>query len=214
MGEPLNARIPVSLIRMVARYLHLLKNGRYLVLTVLMALSLSPMFAFIAGSPAIYMSHYGLDAQHFGLFFGANALALMAGSYSCGRLTRNISGWALLRMGFLGLSAAGAVLLWVDRLGAVAFAAAMFGVTFCIGLTRPMSNNLVLEQVDHDVGTAASLLMFVYFVTGALGMVMISLDWSSRIRVIALMSCGCGAVILAALHLVSVHWNDALKTIR
>jgi DHA1 family bicyclomycin/chloramphenicol resistance-like MFS transporter len=214
MTEPLDTKVSASLIMIAGRYLHLLKNGRYLAMTLLMALGLIPMFAFIAGSTSIYMSHYGLNAQHFGFFFGANALALMVGSYACGRLTRKINGWLLLRIGFAGMAAGGGALLGVGHLGVVPFAVAMFGITFFIGLTRPMSNNLVLEQVDHDVGTAASLLMFLYFVTGALGMAMISLDWSSRIRVIALLAGVGGAVILVALHLVALRWKEALETIR
>ena len=105
-------------------------------------------------------------------------------------------------------------MVWVGDLGAIPFAAAMFVVTYCIGLTRPMSNNLVLEQVDHDVGTAASLLMFVYFVTGALGMAIISIDWPSRIRVIALLTCACGTVILTMLYLIVARWKGVLKAIQ
>ena len=92
MAEPCQVRVPASLRRILGRYLGLLKNGRYLVLTVLMALSLMPMFAFIAGSPSIYMSHFHLDAQSFGLFFGVNAFALMTGSYACSWLTRRMRG--------------------------------------------------------------------------------------------------------------------------
>ena len=52
---------------------------------------------------------------------------------------------------------------------------------------------------------SASLLMFVCFVTGALGTTMISLDGSSCIGVIAPLTNACGAVIRYRLRLVALR---------
>ena len=46
------------------------------------------------------------------------------------------------------------------------FALPMFGYTFFLGLSRPISNHLILEQVDQDAGTASSLLTFFFFLCG------------------------------------------------
>jgi MFS transporter, DHA1 family, multidrug resistance protein len=214
MPEPLQAMVPASFSQVLGRYGRLLKNGRFMTLNLLMALSLCPMFGFIAGSPTIYISHYKVSEQAFGYFFGTNALALMAGAFACSRLTRTTASWPLLLAGFGGILGGGLAVWIVGNRGPIPFAAAMFVVTFCIGMTRPMSNNLVLEQVERDVGAASSLLVFVYFVAGAASMGLISLNWSNHIRVIAFLAIGSGIVILTAFQLIGHYWKSALKPVQ
>lgn len=214
MPEPLQKKVPATFGQILGRYFRLLKNRRYATLNVLMALSTLPLFAFIAGSPAIYITHFRVSPQWFGLFFGSNALAMMAGSYACGRLTRKVPGWPLLRFGFAGILTGGLAIWLVTGLGPVAFAAAMFIITFSMGLTRPLSNNLVLEQVQQDVGAAASLLIFLYFVAGAVSMTVISLEWSDHRRVIAGLAMGSGVILLTASHFIGRHWKSAIKVLQ
>ncbi|MCG6892395.1 MAG: Bcr/CflA family efflux MFS transporter, partial [Desulfobacteraceae bacterium] len=168
MDEPLQDKVSVRLGQAVGRYRNLFRNRRFMAMNLLMAASLTPLFAFIAGSPSIYITRFGVAPQTFGLFFGCNALALMLGAFCCSSLTRRrVEGWPLIRFGFAGMLAGGLAVWLVGDRSPYSFATAMFGVTFCVGLTRPVSNNLVLEQVDRDVGTASSLLVFLYFVAGA-----------------------------------------------
>lgn len=68
--------------------------------------------------------------------------------------------------------------------------------SFSFGLSRPPSNNLVLEQVDRNAGAASSLLVFMYFVAGAFAMWLISLGWTDKVVVIGLLGIGCGAAVL------------------
>jgi DHA1 family bicyclomycin/chloramphenicol resistance-like MFS transporter len=208
LGEPLQERAVLSFGRMAARYGRLFRNPRYMILNVLMALSLCPMFAFIAGSPTVYISRFGASEQAFGGFFATNAFALMCGSFACSRLTRRFSDLPLMVSGFGGVLSGGILVLLLGSRGPFMFAATMFLVTFCIGMTRPISNNLVLEQVDHDVGAAASLLVFLYFVAGAGAMELISLPWSDPIRVIASMAIGSGLLLSAAFLVMGHAWKE------
>lgn len=214
MPEPLENKVPASFAKIPGRYLGLFKNRRFITINVLMALVMAPIFAFIAGSPAIYISQFHLDAQMFGFFFGGNALAIMIGAFTCSRLTRHMPGWPLLRTGFAGMAAGGLGIWLIGPKGPLPFALSMFIVTYCVGLTRPLSNNLVLEQVSQDVGTASSLMIFLYFVAGAGAMATISLEWSSRIRVIGLLAFGSGLLILGALYWIAGHWKGALKAVQ
>jgi DHA1 family bicyclomycin/chloramphenicol resistance-like MFS transporter len=214
MTEPLEEMVPASLSQVLERYGRLLKNRRYMTLNLLMALSLCPMFGFIAGSPTIYISHFKVSEQAFGYFFGANALALMAGAFACSRLARTTASWPLMNVGFGGILGGGLAVWVLGNRGPIPFAAAMFVVTFCIGMTRPMSNNLVLEQVERDVGAASSLLVFVYFVCGAASMGLISLNWSNHVRVIAFVAIGSGITILIAFQLIGRLWKSALKSVQ
>ncbi len=39
------------------------------------------MFAYIVGSPRVFIELYGVPAQYYGLLFGANAAVMIAGAY-------------------------------------------------------------------------------------------------------------------------------------
>jgi MFS transporter, DHA1 family, multidrug resistance protein len=214
MRESLPQRSPARFGQVLGRYLRLMRNRRYMVMNALMALSMMPLFAFIAGSPSIYITHFKVEPKAFGLFFGANALAMMLGSFTCGRLTRRYEGWPLLQLGYSGILAGGLAAWAFGSRGPFSFAAAMFLITFCMGLTRPMSNNLVLEQVREDIGTASSLLIFCYFVGGAGAMLLISLNWTSRMQVIALLAAAAGTVMLIGFHWMARHWPEVLRPVR
>jgi len=196
--ETLSQVSDVPLSRMMHSYGRLLLNPSYIVMVLVMSASLFPLYSFIAGSSAIYVNEFGLSEQKYSYFFAFNALALMVGSFSCLRLTKSISSRHLMTIGFAGVFLGGVFLLVTGQHGPWSFALPMFLVTFSIGLSRPPSNNLVLEQVDRDAGSASSLLIFCYFTLGAVGMWFISLEWADKIPVLGAIALSCGAMVLAA----------------
>ena len=60
----------------------------------------------------------------------------------------------------------------------------MWLLTFFFAFGRPPGNNLILEQVDRDVGSASSLMVFVFLMTGASSMWLISFDWYDKVAVL------------------------------
>lgn len=184
--------------RVMHGYGRLMLNPLYLVMVLIMSVSLFPLYSFVAGSSTIYVSEFGLNEQKYSYFFAFNALAIMVGSISCLRLRRLISSGHLMTIGFTGIFLGGICLLATGQHGPWSFALPMFLITFSIGLSRPPSNNLVLEQVDRDAGSASSLLIFTYFTLGAAGMWLISLEWVDKIQVLGAIALGCGFLVLAA----------------
>jgi len=196
--ETLSQISDVPLSRMMHSYGRLLLNPSYIIMVLVMSVSLFPLYSFIAGSSAVYVNEFGLSEQKYSYFFAFNALALMVGSFSCLRLTRSISSKHLMTIGFAGVFLGGLFLLINGQHGPWSFALSMFLITFSLGLSRPPSNNLVLEQVDRDAGSASSLLIFCYFTLGAVGMWFISLEWADKIPVLGTIALSCGAMVLAA----------------
>lgn len=194
--ETLSRVSDLPLSRIMHSYGRLLFNPSYIIMVLVMSASLFPLYSFIAGSSAIYVNEFGLSEQKYSYFFAFNALALMVGSFSCLRLTRSIRSKHLMTVGFAGISLGGFFLLLTGQHGPWSFALPMFLITFSLGLSRPPSNNLVLEQVDRDAGSASSLLIFSYFTLGAVGMWFISLEWADKIPVLGAIALGCGALVL------------------
>jgi DHA1 family bicyclomycin/chloramphenicol resistance-like MFS transporter len=105
----------------------------------------------------------GLTEQNFSYLFAFNALALMAGSMSCLKLEERTNSKNLITAGFIGIVLGGILILTIGQHGPWSFAIPMAMITYSIGISRPPSNHLVLEQVRRDAGSASSLLIFTYF---------------------------------------------------
>lgn len=201
--ETLKEKSTTSALETVKIYLQLLNNRRYMAYALMVSLVALPLFAFIGGAADIYIKRYGLSEQQFGYLFGFNALAVMVGSLLCTRLMRWLSSGQVMTVGFAGILFGGLLMLLELFRGPWALAVPMAVITFFLGLSRPPGNNLVLEQAGRFAGAASSLLVFIFFTLGAFSMWLISFDWSDKIRVIAILASGVGAVVLVLWLLLS-----------
>ncbi len=201
LQEPAFERAGGGLQAAAGRYARLFRNRGYLVYALAFSVVNFAFFAFIGGSPDIYITGYGLDEGAFGLYFAFNALGLMAGSFLCSRLCVGIESFRILTASLLGMLAASAAMLLLGGATPLRFALPMFAYSLFLGLSRPISNDMVLEQVDRDTGAAASLLTFFNFMVGAAAMEAISLGWTSKSAVIAVTGLAGNLAPLAALLL-------------
>lgn len=196
--ETLKEASEAPLSRVVHSYGKLLINKNYVIMVLVMSVSLLPLYSFIAGSSDLYINGFGLNEQTFSYFFAFNALALMSGSMSCLKLTERTNSKYLITAGFIGILLGGALILGIGQHGPWSFALPMALITYSIGISRPPSNHLVLEQVRKDAGAASSLLIFTYFTLGAVGMWLISQEWLSKITILGTITLICGTLVLVA----------------
>jgi len=201
LKEPAFERATGGLAAAVGRYRNLFRNRGYLACALSFSVVGFAFFAFIGGSPDIYITGYGLDEGSYGLYFAFNALALMLGSLLCSRLCVGIESFRILLASLTGMFAAAAAMLLLGGGTPLRFAVPMFAYSLFLGLSRPISNDMVLEQVDRDTGAAASLLTFFNFMVGAAAMELISLDWPSKPATIAVLGLAGSLVPLAVLLL-------------
>ncbi|PLX94516.1 MAG: Bcr/CflA family drug resistance efflux transporter [Desulfuromonas sp.] len=197
MPETLQNKVQTSAMETARIYLHLFRNRRYLSYALMVSLVVLPHFAFIAGSADIYITRFGLSEQMFGYLFAINAISFMGGSLLCANLLKRITPGKVMTLGFSGVMLGGLIMLLKLFPGPWALTIPMSLVTFSLGLSRPPSNNLVLEQVDEYAGAASSLLVFIFFILGACSMWLISLEWNDKIQVIAILATGVGTVMLS-----------------
>ena len=188
------------ILEVIMIYIGLFRNRRYLSYSLLVSLAVLPHFAFIGGAADIYITHFGLSEQAFGYFFAGNAAAIMAGSFLCSRLLHHMDATQLLALSFGGILAGGMGMDIHCLSGPWELCLPMALVSFSFGVSRPLSNNLVLEQVDDNAGAASSLLIFVYFMMGAFAMWLISFGWSDKIRVIGVLGILCGGSLTLLLN--------------
>lgn len=187
LKEPAIHRTKGGLCAVLRRYMVLFQNRPYRSLT--LVFSITPLFfySFLAASGSIYMHDFQLTSQQFGLLFSFNAIGLMAGSFSCAKLSSRLTSMQILNWSLASMFIAGLVMLFWHPTS-ISFAVSMFAVSFCMGISRPLCNHMVLEQVHNDVGAASSLLTFSSFILGSIGMQMVSLLPDAKIIMIAVMA--------------------------
>lgn len=195
--ETLPEKSSTSALETAKIYLQLFRNRRYLAYALMVSLIVFPHFAFIAGSADIYITHFGLSEQTFSYLFAINALAFMSGSLLCTRLLQRITPGRVMTLGFTGVLLGGVIMLLKIFPDPWSLTIPMSLVTFSLGLSRPPSNNLVLDQVTRNAGAASSLLVFLFFLLGACSMWIISLDWKDKVQVIGLLATVVGVIMLS-----------------
>ena len=190
------------------RYKALFGNRNYLIYALSFAMAGFAFFSYIGGSSDIFITGYGMSEQRFGLYFAFNAFGLMTGSLFCSRVCVGIESRRVLISSLAGIVLSLTALLALGTSSPLTFALPMFFFSFFLGMSRPISNHVILEEVDKDTGTAASLLTFFNFMVAALAMEIISFDWPSKPMFIGMAGIvGSGIPLLAVLFWVRPSKN-------
>jgi DHA1 family bicyclomycin/chloramphenicol resistance-like MFS transporter len=196
MEEPLKSFNHVTFANVLKVYLRVLKNGRFTGLMLAMSVLVIPFFAFIAVSSEIYISDFGLSERTFGYFFGFNALAIMIGPLTFSYLSGRVSQKILITTAFTGIMTGGICMILTPHTSPWSLALPMWVLSFFLGLCRPPTNNLILEQVNRDTGAASSLVIFTFMMIGSVSMGIISLAWLDKIAVLGIMGAASGGLAL------------------
>ena len=156
--------------RMLANYRRLLADPAYRGALLIGCGVFAALFAFISGSPFVFIEHFGMSPQRMGLAFGLNVTGFMIGSTLSARHSRRLGPARLIRHG-VWIGAASGVLLAALAVAGPQHPAAvmlpMWGVTASIGLILPNATALGLAGYPKMAGAAASLMGFVQMGLGA-----------------------------------------------
>lgn len=181
LEEPLKTPSSEPLSKAASSYLRLFRNPRYILLALTFAVMGVPFFAFIAASSDIYITRLGYSERQYGYFFALNSAAFMVAPMAFSRIVKRVHLMKLLPIGYLGMICSASLMTLPLLPLPWRIALPMWLFTFSFSFTRPPGNNLILEQVDTDVGAASAFMVFIFFITGAGSMWAISLDWTDKI---------------------------------
>lgn len=196
MTEPLQEPSRESMRVVFAGYARLVKNPRYFLLTLAFSALGVPFFAYIAISADIYIRLLGYSEREYGYFFAVNSMAFMLAPLVFGRVARRFRLTSLLPVSYLGVLGASLLLMLPNIPQPYRLAVPMWLLTFFFAFGRPPGNNLILEQVEEDVGAASSLMVFLFFLTGVVSMWFISLGWADTVHVLGLLGLGASLITL------------------
>ncbi|WP_245602642.1 multidrug effflux MFS transporter [Solirubrobacter soli] len=188
-----------------------LRDRRFVAYALCSGLMMGAMFAYIAGSPFVLQTIYGLSPQLYALVFAVNGLGIVVASYASRRLIGRATPAQLLCVG-VALGAAGAVLLGagiaVDApVGVVLVALTL--VVSSIGLVNPNATALALADHPADAGAASALLGTSQFLIGAAAAPLVGVAGAADALPMALTIAAAITLAVLALATTRVRVTDA-----
>ena len=163
------------------------KNPGFMSLLLTFSLMGIPMMSFISSSSYIYVNQFGLSEQVYSYYFAANAFFMVIGPLLYMRISRIIRPISLITASYVIACISGLLISTLGINSPWMFALSLLPATLAGSITRPPSANLMLEQQKGDTGAVVSLMSFTFTVFGSIGMIIISLDWANRVRVMGIM---------------------------
>ena len=134
--------------------------------------SFAGQFSYIAASPFVLMTGYGVSRAAYSGYFAATALAVMVGSLFTARRLRGGRTPAQMLVLGTGLLLAGGVLVLIgtriEGLGIAGFLVPMLIYFFGVGVTSPCAAALALTPVREIAGTASAAIGVSVMTAGAI----------------------------------------------
>ncbi len=188
---------------LLATYVSLARDGTFMAYALAGGLAQAGMFAYITGSPFVFMNHFQFGATAYAWLFGANALGLIAASQWNSRLLRTNSSESILGGALVGLAIAGAALVNVSsfNVSALVLAVPLFLYVATLGLTFPNAAACALANQGHRAGSASALLGTLQFVIASVASGAVSALREGSSRGMAAVIGTCGLLALATFFL-------------
>lgn len=174
---PEDKRVKASLAGAFRNYRSLLTNGRFMRYPLSLTFYYVGAYAFITGSPFVYISYYHVDPQHYGWLFALNIIGVMAMSVVNRRLVQRHALEQLLKYATLLAALAAVVLALLVKLesgGVVAIIITVFLFFSMNGIIAATSTAAALDAVPNIAGSASALIGALQYGSGIISSLLLA----------------------------------------
>ncbi|KXH81946.1 multidrug effflux MFS transporter [Sporosarcina sp. HYO08] len=167
---PKHLRVSSNLSQTLKNFQSLLKDRKFMGYALAQGFIMAGIFAYVAGTPFVYQTIYGVSPQLFSVLFGMNGIGLIIGSQIVGRLTGVVSEQRFLETGlFISVTSGALLLIAVLAHGPLlTIVVPIFFFVASIGIIATSSFSLAMESQGHIAGSASALLGLLPFVLGSI----------------------------------------------
>lgn len=142
-------------------------HKKFMVYVAILTLAQGILFIYISSSTFIFQQIYGLSALLYGVCFGLNSLAIMAGSLFAGRIGDPERALNLGERGaFVAVIATAACI--ATKLPFVFIELSIWAMLFFMGIIFTMATTLALDLERNNAGSASALIGFFSFLAGGI----------------------------------------------
>ena len=174
---PEDKRVKASLAGAFRNYRSLLTNGRFRRYTLSLTFYYVGAYAFITGSPFVYISYYHVDPQHYGWLFALNIIVVMAMSVVNRRLVQRHALEQLLKYATMLAALAAVALALLVKLesgGIVAIIVSIFLLFSMNGIIAATSTAAALDAVPNIAGSASALIGALQYGSGIISSLLLA----------------------------------------
>lgn len=201
LPESLPAHIPRQpLSGALRQYFRLLSDRVFLGHALTGGIAIAGMFAYIAGSPFVFIKLYGVPAEHYGWFFGANAAGfILVAQVNARLLAKRGPAFLLVRAVWMYL-AAGLVLLGVAATRPTPLWPLLVPLFVCIaslGCIIPNASACAMNGQGARAGSASALMGCLQFSVAAGAAALVGLLHDGSAVPMAMVISLCGALVVS-----------------
>ncbi len=175
---PSKKRSSTSLTQAFSKYKILIFRKSYMRYTLCVTFFYVGAYAFVAGSPAVYISHYGMEPQRYGLFFALNMIGIVAVSALNKKLVKRFSLDQLLQCATLIATIAGVALAIcaISQIGGLYTLVCLIFVFYSMnGIIAACATAAALDDVSDMGGAASALLGSLQYGSGIISTILLAL---------------------------------------
>ncbi|ROR15088.1 DHA1 family bicyclomycin/chloramphenicol resistance-like MFS transporter [Erwinia sp. JUb26] len=160
-----------------ATYLQLLKNRSFMRYTLCVTFYYVAVYAFIVGSPSVYISGFGVDPQHYGWLFAVNIIGVVGMSFINKRLVQRFPLEQMLKTAATVASVMAVLMcltLEIFPAGMIAMAACIFVFFSMNGIIAASATAAALDAVPGNAGSASALIGALQYGSGIISSLMLA----------------------------------------
>lgn len=175
---PPEKQAKTSLLETFKKYGRLFKNSDFMVYTLCVTFFYMGVYAFVTGSPAVYITYFDVEPEYYGWLFAINILGLMGFSIANRIWVRKYSLDYLLKIATSVAMLAGialALLVKFEIGGIYAVIGTVFFFFSMNGIIAACTNAAALDKAPEMLGAAAALLGAFQYGSGVLSSVLLAL---------------------------------------
>ncbi|MFM2667682.1 multidrug effflux MFS transporter [Vibrio mediterranei] len=190
--ETLPTRYEGSVFRSWGRLGVVMKNPDFVHLLAVFSIAPMAMMAFLAAGPYIYIDIFGFTEQEFSYIFAFNALFASFGPRAYIKIVRYLSPEKIIKGCFIILTACGLLTYTIGDTSPWVLVAILAMATLGTVTTRVPGTNLMLNQQEHDTGSAVAIIQFTAMISGSVGMLLVSVGSLPLIKNLGLIQLSIG----------------------
>lgn len=204
-------RTPLVLRNILGVYGLLMKDRSFVGYVLTGGMAMAGMFAYIVGSPYVFMEYFHVSAAVFGYFFGINALGLVLAAQLNARLVHRFTSDAIVKKILTIQVLTGAALLagtWSGVLQLYGTAFLLFVYVSSVGALFPNITALAMAPHGTRAGTASALIGVLQFALAACSASLVGAVSSGTSMAVAVL------IALCAASACVIYWTMVMRSQR
>ncbi len=186
----------------------LLKNRDFTVFAVMISVFTAGLLAYVAVSAYIYQEHFGMNTWEYSALLACTMILGMGINTALQRMTDRIGNVRIIPV-FLAVGIISAILIFI--IGPMHWALMVIAMapTIALGMSgRTYGFGILMSQQKDGSGSVSSILNFMTFAFGVVGMVIGSLPWESFITGLGVVVVICCAVYLSMYAIIRIKGSS------